>query len=147
MSLLRLSDSSDYLRHVVLSAADQTALDASLIDSIELYHLAGAYDKVVETVNRALGASLSLPSSGGGSKLGLGMSGAFGGVQDLPDLAQRVYHVYENDFAKRSKVQRGAFETLGVLLQLKLGLSQFGEDRPDLALEVSPTLPMTRSLS
>ena len=139
LRLLKLSDESEYLRAVVLSAADQSAVDASLTDSIELYHLAGAYDKVVESVNRALGHSLgqtaAQPLSSEAKSLGL--SGAFGGAQDLFGLAQRVYAVYEKDFAKRTKVQKGAWETLGILLQLKQALSQFSADRPDLALEVS----------
>ncbi|ORX34270.1 Nup93/Nic96-domain-containing protein [Kockovaella imperatae] len=136
LALLRLNNSSDYLRHVVLSAADQSALDASLTDSIELYHLAGAYDKVVESINRALGSSLSLPMNPGPSVApGLGLSGAFGGVQDLYGLAQRVHQVYEHDLVKRNKVSKMAWDTLGVLIQLKAGLSQFAAERPDLALE------------
>ena len=145
LALLRLTNSSDYLRHVVLSAADQSALDASLTDSIELYHLAGAYDKVVESVNRALGSSLSLPMNPGPSITpGLGLSGAFGGVSDLYGLAQRVRQVYENDLARRNTVPKGAWETLGVLVQLKLALSQFAAERADLALEVGTKtlLPM-----
>lgn len=153
LSLLKLSNSDEYLRAVVLSAAEQSASDSSLIDSIELYHLAGSYDKVVESVNRALGHSLasagtgSRSGSGGGSGSGterlktsgaeVGLSGAFGGAEDLYGLAQRVYSVYEKDMGKRSKVSKGGWETLGTLLRLKQGMAEFAADRPDLALEVS----------
>ncbi|GFZ43143.1 hypothetical protein JCM24511_00862 [Saitozyma sp. JCM 24511] len=151
LSLLKLSNSDEYLRAVVLSAAEQSASDSSLIDSIELYHLAGSYDKVVESVNRALGHSLasagtgSRSGSGGGSGSGterlktsgaeVGLSGAFGGAEDLYGLAQRVYSVYEKDMGKRSKVSKGGWETLGTLLRLKQGMAEFAADRPDLALE------------
>jgi nuclear pore complex protein Nup93 len=127
----------------VLSAANQSALDASLTDSIELYHLAGAYDKVVETVNRALGHSLSMSTSSAtsgekiSSSLGLGTGGAFGGLgDDLYGLAGRVWGMYEKDFGKRNGVSRGGWETLGMLLRLKKALSEYAAQRPDLALEV-----------
>ena len=143
LGLLRLSDSADYFRRIVLSAAEQSALDASMVDSIELYHLAAAPDKVVETVNRALGSSLSLPTTNQPftNGPGIGISGAFGGAQDLYGLAQRVFAVYEKDFTSRTRVSKNAWETLSTLLQLKLALSQFAADRPDQALEVSITSP------
>ncbi|WVQ97122.1 hypothetical protein IAU59_004232 [Kwoniella sp. CBS 9459] len=137
LQLLKLADEQDYLRQVVLSAAEQSSLDASLTDSIELYHLAGAYDQVVEAVNRSLGHSLGQSSSQplSSDAQTIGLSGAFGGVNDVYGLAQRVHDVYEKDFAKRTRVSKIHWETLEVLLQLKLALSQFAADRPDLALE------------
>ena len=136
--LLNLPSTDEFFRKIVLSSAEQSALDSSLIDSIELYHLANAPDKVIETVNRALGASLSIPNANSSVSSGndLGISGAFGGVSDLYSLAVRVREVYERDVVKRSKIPAGAWETLGVLVKLKLGLSQFAEGRADLALEV-----------
>ncbi|KAK4687416.1 nuclear pore complex protein Nup93, partial [Tremellales sp. Uapishka_1] len=137
LKLLKLQDSQDYLRAVVLSAAEQSTMDTSLTDSIELYHLAGAYDKVVETVNRALGHSLGQASNTPltSDSTNLGLSGAFGGAQDLMSLARTVYNVYEKDFGKRTRVEKSHWETLELLLQLKMALQQFKEDRPDLALE------------
>ena len=136
--LLNLPSTDEFFRKIVLSSAEQSALDSSLIDSIELYHLANAPDKVIETVNRALGASLSIPNANSAVSSGndLGISGAFGGVSDLYSLAGRVRDVYERDVVKRSKIPAGAWETLGVLVKLKLGLSQFAQGRADLALEV-----------
>ena len=138
LRLLKLSDESEYLRAVVVAAADQAAVDASLNDCIELYHLAGAYEKVIDSVNRALGHSLAQtgPQPLKSDAESLGLSGAFGGASDVYGLAQRVHSVYEKDFAKRTRVSKGAWETLGTLLQLKKALSQFAADRPDLALEV-----------
>lgn len=135
--LLRLPESTDYFRQIVLSAAEQSALDSSLPDSIELYHLANAPDKVIETVNRALGSSLSLPSAQSGplTSGGLGISGAFGGITDLTTLGERVRAVYDRDTVKRSKIQKGPWDTLDLLLQLKRALGEFGAGRPDLALE------------
>ncbi|WVQ85347.1 hypothetical protein IAT38_007512 [Cryptococcus sp. DSM 104549] len=137
LKLLKLEDEQDYLRQVVLAAADQSSLDASLTDSIELYHLAGAYDRVVETVNRALGHSLGQAAGAPlqSDAASIGLSGAFGGAADLYGLAQRVYVLYENDFAKRSRVSTLHWETLETLLRLKLALAEFAADRPDLALE------------
>ncbi|ODN84353.1 hypothetical protein L202_00321 [Cryptococcus amylolentus CBS 6039] len=143
LKLLKLENEHDYLRQVVLSAADQSSLDASLIDSIELYHLAAAYDKVVETVNRALGHSLSssstyslIPGSDPTSApSAVGLTGAFGGATDLYSLAQRVHAVYDRDYGKKSRVSSIHWETLETLLRLKLALAQFAADRPDLALE------------
>ncbi|CAD6583189.1 MAG: hypothetical protein TREMPRED_003480 [Tremellales sp. Tagirdzhanova-0007] len=137
LRLLKLSDESEYLRAVVVAAADQAAVDASLNDCIELYHLAGAYEKVIDSVNRALGHSLAQtgPQPLKSDAESLGLSGAFGGASDVYGLAQRVHSVYEKDFAKRTRVSKGAWETLGTLLQLKKALSQFAADRPDLALE------------
>jgi nuclear pore complex protein Nup93 len=156
LSLLKLSNSDEYLRAVVLSAAEQSASDSSLIDSIELFHLAGSYDKVVESVNRALGHSLASAGSGAGgtassagserlktSGAEVGLSGAFGGAEDLYGLAQRVYSVYEKDMGKRSKVSKGGWETLGTLLRLKQGMAEFAADRPDLALEVGKRFTVT----
>lgn len=139
LALLGVNAKDEYFKHIVLSAAEQSSLDSNLVDSIELYHLAGASEKVIETVNRALGASLSLPSGAPPvhQSNGLGISGAFGGAGDLYSLAQRVHAVYERDFATRNRVVKGSWETLGLLLKLKLALEQFTNDRPDLALEVS----------
>lgn len=126
----------------MLSAAEQSALDASLPDSIELYHLAGAYDKVIESVNRALGHSLgqSQPQPIQ-SDQNLGLSGAFGGASDVYGLAQKVYEVYNRDASRRTKVDKKAWETLGMLLTLKRALREYEGDRPDLALEVGFTSP------
>jgi hypothetical protein len=161
LSLLKLSNSDEYLRAVVLSAAEQSASDSSLIDSIELYHLAGSYDKVVESVNRALGGSLASAGTSGSAAGGsgsaserlktsgaeVGLSGAFGGAEDLYGLAQRVYSVYERDMGKRSKVSKGGWETLGTLLRLKQGMAEFAADRPDLALEVGETISQSQDTS
>jgi nuclear pore complex protein Nup93 len=136
--LLNLTSTDEYFQQVVLSAANQSALDSSLIDSIELYHLAGAPDKVIETVNRALGQSLSLPNAAQQVTRSndLGISGAFGGADDLYGLARRVHEVYEPEFAKRGRAGKNGWETLGVLLSLKKGLQEFSQGRPDVALQV-----------
>ncbi|WWC58422.1 uncharacterized protein I303_100962 [Kwoniella dejecticola CBS 10117] len=158
LKLLKLADEADYLKNVVLSAAEQSLLDSSLIDSIELYHLAGNYDKVIQSVNKSLGQSLSSSSGGTSNSAELnndnlqsvGLSGAFGGTNDIFQLAHKVHDVYERDFAKRTKVSRIHWETLEVLLKLKLGLRQFHEDRPDLALETfksTQLLPLDNDLS
>lgn len=143
MALLGVSAQEEYFKHIVVSAAEQSSLDSNLVDSIELYHLAGAPDKVIETVNRALGSSLSLPNGAPPvhQSNGLGISGAFGGAGDLYSLAQRVHAVYERDFSTRNKVAKGSWETLGLLLKLKRALEQFANDRPDLALEASTDAP------
>ncbi|WVQ62366.1 uncharacterized protein L199_000506 [Kwoniella botswanensis] len=139
LKLLKLVDEQDYLKQVVLNAAEQSSLDSSLIDSIELYHLAGSYDKVVENVNRSLGHSLGQSSSvdvgSTNTENTIGLSGAFGGTNDIYTLALKVHDVYENDFTKRTRVSKLHWDTLEVLLKLKLGLKQFNENRPDLALE------------
>nr|XP_031861265.1 uncharacterized protein CI109_003235 [Kwoniella shandongensis]KAA5528337.1 hypothetical protein CI109_003235 [Kwoniella shandongensis] len=137
LRLLKLHDEQDYLRQVVLAAAEQSSLDSSLTDSIELYHLAGSYDKVVETVNRALGYSLGQASTAPlqSDAASIGLSGAFGGARDLHELAHKVHAVYEKDFAKRTRVSKLNWETLETLLQLKLALGQYAQDRFDLALE------------
>lgn len=139
LDLLRLSNERDYIREVVLAAADQAANDASLADSVELYHLAGDYDKVVYAVNRALGHSLGQPSGApidpAQAPAAVGLSGAFGGVSDVEGLASRVHNVYFNDFSKRSRISNRNWDSLEVLLKLKHGLGQFAAGRPDLALE------------
>lgn len=138
LQLLDLKDEADYMRSVVLAAADQAASDSSLADSVELYHLAGAYDKVVESVNRALGHNLgqgSAPIDANAPASAVGLSGAFGGATDLQGLAIRVRDVYATDFAKRSRISQRNWDTLEVLLKLKLAMSQYVNDRPDLALE------------
>jgi len=147
LRLLKLYDEAEYLRAVVLAAADHSAVDSSLTDSIELYHLAGAYGKVVESVNRALGQSLAqtAPQPLKSDAEILGLSGAFGGASDVYGLAQRVHSVYEKDFRKRTRVSKGTWETLGTLLQLKHALAQFAFDRPDLALEVCHQSPKVAS--
>jgi nuclear pore complex protein Nup93 len=130
------------MRYIVISAAEQSTVDSSMVDSVELYHLAGAYDKVVETVNRALGQSLSsgssLPLSSGSQSLSL--SGAFGGVSDLESLGQRVAQIYERDLSRRSQIGKNNWETMTVLLRLKQAMREFAGDRPDLALQVSRAL-------
>lgn len=138
LALLGLSSEDDYLSSVVLAAADQASADASLADSVELYHLAGAYDKVVESVNRALGHSLGTagaPYDAAQAPTTVGLSGAFGGATDLEDLAARVRSLYAHDFARRSRISQRNWETLEVLLKLKLAMSQFLANRPDHALE------------
>lgn len=135
LALLNLSDEDDYLREVVLAAADQAANDASLAESVELYHLAGAYDKVVEVVTRALGHSLSGSSPHFDRPAPVSLSGAFGGATDLDQLASAVHDVYARDFAKRSRISQRNWDTLEVLLKLRSGLAQYAAKRPDLALE------------
>jgi nuclear pore complex protein Nup93 len=138
LGLLGLNAQDDYFKQIVLSAAEQSTIEANLVDSIELYHLAGSPDKVIETVNKALGSSLALPTAAPviNQGQGLGISGAFGGTQDLFGLAKRVHAVYEADYASRNRIGRGNWEVLGVLLKLKEALEQYSADRPDLAYEV-----------
>lgn len=144
IQLLHLPNNADSLHAVILSAAEQSNVDASLVDSVELYHLAGATEKVVDSVTRALALSLSQYSSSGSSSLGissgqrLGLSGVFGGVDGVYTLAQRVMGIYERDLGnKRGEVESGKWELLEVLMRLKKGMGEFEADRPDLALEVS----------
>lgn len=138
LALLGVNAQEEYFKQIVLNAAEQSSLDSNLVDSIELYYLAGASEKVIETVNRALGSSLSLPTAAASVQQGngLGISGAFGGAGDLYSLAQRVHAVYEGEVAANGEI-KAAWETLGTLLKLKLALLQFSEERLDLALEVS----------
>ncbi|BEJ15888.1 hypothetical protein CspHIS471_0504930 [Cutaneotrichosporon sp. HIS471] len=133
LDLLRLGSEKDYIREVVLAAANQAAHDGSLTNSVELYHLAADYDKVVYAVNHALGHSLGQP--GAPIEAQAALSGAFGGVSDVEGLAARVHDVYANDFAKRSRISSRNWDTLEVLLKLKAGLGQFAAGRPDLALD------------
>lgn len=136
LALLNLSDEDDYLREVVLAAADQAANDASLAESVELYHLAGAYDKVVEVVTRALGHSLSGSSPHfERTSAPVSLSGAFGGATDLDALASAVYKVYGSDMMKRGRVLDRNWDVLEVLLKLRAGLEQYAAKRPDLALQ------------
>jgi len=128
------------MRNVVRRAAEQSGHDASLLDSIELYDLAEDYDKVVETVNHALGKTLSSTETQpiDASTQSMGLSGAFGGAKDLYGLAQKVHQVYGSDsYGRRLKVDNGAWDTLNKLLSLKLALAQYEQNRPDLSLEVS----------
>jgi len=149
LKLLNLSNEDDYLRQIVLKAAEQANSDASLTDSIELYHLSGSYDKIIETINKALGHSLSSSSAStskfthpsttadGSAGGNLGLNGAFGGVDDLRGLALRVKDVYERDFGKRTKISKTNWEILEMLLALQKGMAEFASERPDLALEVN----------
>lgn len=138
LQLLNLKNEDEYMGSVVVAAADQAAADDALVDSIQLYDLASAYDKVVEIVNRGLGHSLG---QGGSSALNpaatsnVGLSGAFGGAADIEELASRVHSLYAHDFAKRSRISQRGWETLETLLKLKHALTQFAANRPDLALD------------
>jgi nuclear pore complex protein Nup93 len=111
LPLLKLAGDQDYLRQVVVSAADQSILDDtsedSIKDSIRLYILAGSYEQAVDTVNRAMGHSLtqSAPQSTQDTA-NFGFDDVFEECRDIFDIAARLKWLYDKDYTKRSKVEQ-----------------------------------------
>jgi nuclear pore complex protein Nup93 len=135
LKLIGIDSEDDFLEKVVRAAADRSSTDQSLGDSILLFYRAKAYERVLEIINKALGASLTLPIQPDASLETLG--GAFGGASDLPTLAQNVMRVYEMERNPRRRVSEREWETLRMLLELKKAILQSEQGRADLALEVS----------
>jgi len=155
LPLLKLAGDQDYLRQVVLSAADQSVLDDtsedSIKDSIRLYLLAGSYEQAVETVNRAMGYSLvqSVPQSTQNSAQ-LGFDDVFEGCQDIFDIAARLKWLYDKDYTKRSKVENRSWETMSTLVTLKQALRAFDGNDPAEALKIIKStnlLPLDNDVS
>lgn len=155
LPLLKLSGDQDYLRQVVLSAADQSVLDDtsedSIKDSIRLYLLAGSYDQAVETINRAMGHSLvqSTPQSMA-SEAQLGFDDVFEGCRDVFDIASRLKWLYDKDYTKRSKVETRAWDTMSTLVTLKQALRAFDANDPADALKIIKStnlLPLDQDVS
>ena len=109
------------------------------MDSIELYHLAGSHERVIDAVTRALAHSLSLHGSARSIQLGerLGLKGAFGGSQDILQLVDNVLGVYQKDLAARQTIEQSKWDALGVLMTLKRAMSDYAADRLESALDVS----------
>lgn len=154
LPLLKLSGDQDYLRQVVLSAADQSVLDDtsedSIKDSIRLYLLAGSYEQAVETVNRAMGHSLvqSIPQTA--QKTQLGFDDVFEDSQDVFDIASRLKWLYDKDYTKRSKVETRAWDTMSTLVTLKQALRSFDNNDPAEALKIIKStnlLPLDQDVS
>lgn len=132
--MIGIDSEDDFLDKVVKAAADRSSTDQSLGDSILLFYRAKAYERVLEIINKALGASLTLPIQSDASLDALG--GAFGGATDLPTLAQNVMRVYETERNPRRRVSEREWETLRMLLELKKAILQAEQGRADFALEV-----------
>lgn len=139
LKLLDLHDPKAHIQSVILSAAEQSNIDASLVDSIELYHLANAPEKVIDAVTRTLAQSLSLHSGNRSVHLGqrLDLQGAFGGTEDILQLANTVLRVYEHDNSARQIIGPKKWDALKTLVLLKRAMGEFDADRPEQALEVS----------
>jgi nuclear pore complex protein Nup93 len=141
LPLLKLAGDQDYLRQVVVSAADQSILDDtsedSIKDSIRLYILAGSYEQAVDTVNRAMGHSLtqSAPQSTQDTA-NFGFDDVFEECRDIFDIAARLKWLYDKDYTKRSKVENRSWDTMSTLITLKQALRSFDNGDPAEALKV-----------
>jgi nuclear pore complex protein Nup93 len=63
LALIKVADRRAFIRQLINRAVDQTSLDLPLPDLIQLYKLAGDYNRVLHTLSKAVADSLSTPST------------------------------------------------------------------------------------
>ena len=63
-TLVHLDTEQAFLQHIVLASAQEAEKESALQDAIDLYHLAGLYDKVISLLNDNLGERLVQQSFG-----------------------------------------------------------------------------------
>ncbi|KAF8864406.1 NIC-domain-containing protein [Acephala macrosclerotiorum] len=61
MRLIGLDESGDFMRTITLQAASIADDNGRVTDAVLLYHLAGEYDSVITTINRALSEAIAIP--------------------------------------------------------------------------------------
>lgn len=139
IKLAHIPDERSYLLSIVKVAAARSTTQQRLSDTIILYNLAEEYDAVVAVLNKALGASLSQPSSAA-SDAGARSVG-FGAEEDLGPTARGILEHYQRDFSKWDKVGQRNRETCKVLLRLKEVFEAYQQGKLEKALEVRSLFP------
>lgn len=134
IKLAHIPDERSYLLGIVKVAAARTSSQQRLSDAIILYNLAEDYDTVIAVLNKALGSSLSQPTSKDSAK---GGSVDFGASSDVGSMARGILEHYQNDVVKWNRVGEKNRETCEVLLTLKEAFMLFQAGQYEQSLEVS----------
>jgi nuclear pore complex protein Nup93 len=154
MKLIGLADTDDYVRKVIVQAANIADDNGRTTDSVLLYHLAEEYDNVMTIVNRALSEAIAvdvgqevlplLPS-----RQNMGHSNApeqSGGlsltaVDDPVTLAKNMHTLYGNNTLYNNKVAITQLGTCSLLLKMHSAKVRMQEQKWTLALDVSCFYP------
>ncbi|CDZ96438.1 Cullins [Phaffia rhodozyma] len=156
MKLAHIPDERTYLLGIVQAAAARSSAQQRLSDAIILYNLAEDYDTVIAVLNKALGSSLSQPSSSKSTNPALGgqagsRSIGFGaGAEDIGGLARGILDHYQSDLTKWGKVEERNRETCKVLLRLKDAFGLYEQNILDKTLETIESiglLPLTSDIT
>lgn len=153
LSLIKLVDQDEFLRTITVQAA-AVADDKGLItDAVLLYHLAEDYDRVIETINRALSDAISVEL--GSSALRLqplrprtgqnleqesvepGSSLSLTAVEDPADLARNMIGLYNTNALYFQQIRQVNRDTCGLLVRMMEAKSEVLAGKWAPALDVS----------
>ncbi|CAH7689668.1 Nup93/Nic96-domain-containing protein [Phakopsora pachyrhizi] len=142
LSLIKLSDSGEYLDTIVKQAAERALGERRLRDAIRLFNLAEEYDRVIAVLNIELGNSLSQPGRGSSINNNSGTSRngsatvSLTASEDIVRVAENIIEHYDRNSSISSRISRKNRETCGLLLRLKnvLELHEQGKNEQALVL-------------
>ncbi|XHF99045.1 hypothetical protein AWENTII_002565 [Aspergillus wentii] len=137
LSLIKLIDQEQFLKTITIQAA-AVADDKGLVaDAVLLYHLAEDYDRVIDTINRALSDAVAVELGGSVLKLqplrprtnpsqGLGPSGpvepgsslSLTAVEHPADLAKNMIGLYNTNALYYQRIRQVNRDACGLLLRM-----------------------------
>ncbi|KAE8449187.1 hypothetical protein EG329_008354 [Mollisiaceae sp. DMI_Dod_QoI] len=145
MRLIGLDESGDFMRTITLQAASIADDNGRVTDAVLLYHLAGEYDSVITTINRALSEAIAVPigqdpmrieplkAPAGVNPHGPqeGTESSLTSIDDPVRLADTMRRMYDVQAMFSSRVKATNWEANRALLNMTIAKSQV--ERADFA--------------
>ncbi|CAL1697354.1 unnamed protein product [Somion occarium] len=117
--LLKLSDMKEYNAQILIRAAQTSEENSRIPEAIKLYNLAGDYTTVISCLSRALGNSITLPSSDDGAR-------------SIEKTASEILRHYERTNRATGKERDAVVR----LLKVREAMEAKDAGKPELALEI-----------
>jgi nuclear pore complex protein Nup93 len=151
MRLIGLDESGDFMRTITLQAASIADDNGRVTDAVLLYHLAGEYDSVITTINRALSEAIAIPigqdplrieplkarAGVNPYELQQGTESSLTSIDDPVRLADTMRKMYEAQAMFSSKVKTTNWEANRALLNMTIAKSQVERGDFAAALDVN----------
>ncbi|KUJ08569.1 NIC-domain-containing protein [Mollisia scopiformis] len=145
MTLVGLNESGDFMRTITLQAASIADDNGRVTDAVLLYHLAGEYDSVINTINRALSEAIAVPIGQDPLRIeplkaraGVnphepeqGTESSLTSIDDPVQLADTMREMYEAQAMFSSKVRTTNWEANRALLNMTVAKNKV--ERADFA--------------
>jgi nuclear pore complex protein Nup93 len=154
MKLICLDEADDFMRTITMQAASVADDNGRVTDAVLLYHLAGEYDNVMVTINRAVSEAVAVPL--GQEKMKIqpvkarpeddpqtakvqDTHSSLASIEDPIELGQKMNRLYMMHVMYRSKLKQSNIDACGVLLMMATAKQLVEESRWTDALTVSHT--------
>lgn len=148
--LIGFDDADEFMRTITMQAASVADDNGRVTDAVLLYHLAGEYDNVMVTINRAVSEAVAVPLGQekmkiepakprpeGNTQAATAQDSGLASIEDPIELGQKMNRLYMTKSMYRNKLKQTNIDACGVLLKMAAAKQMVEDERWTDALTVS----------